>query len=69
MQRFARLVTFAGTALAVAALAKNHAFVHNYDFDTSKRFAWTIAYTVLLFLCAYATGLPDVVRGRRRALI
>jgi lipopolysaccharide/colanic/teichoic acid biosynthesis glycosyltransferase len=67
MQRFARLATFLGSALAVAALAKYHAVGNGYDYTTSSRFAWTIAYTMLLWLAAYGAGVPDV-RGRRRAV-
>jgi exopolysaccharide biosynthesis polyprenyl glycosylphosphotransferase len=58
-----------GTAATVLGLGKIHAaFVGGYDFTASRRFAWSLAYVAILILAAYAAGLPDAVRGSRRAL-
>ncbi len=62
---FARLTSFLGAAVVVAALAKYHALEHGYDWTTSSRFAWSVGYAGLLCLASYGIGLPDVVRGRR----
>ena len=36
-----------------------------YDFTSSFRFGWAVAYLVLLVVSAYAVGLPDLPRTRR----
>ena len=65
MRRGARALVYLGTAVAVLGLGKLHAaYIGDYDFTGSSRFAWSIAYIVLLCLAAYGTGLPDVVRQR-----
>lgn len=56
---------YLGTAAAVLGLGKLHAaYIGDYDFTGSSRFAWAITYIVLLCLAAYGTGLPDLVRQR-----
>jgi lipopolysaccharide/colanic/teichoic acid biosynthesis glycosyltransferase len=70
MRRAARPVLYAGAAVIVLALAKVHAaWIGHYDFTGSFRFAWTLAYLVLLGLAAYGAGLPDLVRAGRSAAV
>ena len=65
MRRGARALVYAGTAGAVLALGKLHAaYIGNYDFTGSTRFAWSLLYIALLCVSAYATGLPEVVQQR-----
>ena len=65
MRRGARALLYLGTAAAVLGLGKLHAaYIGDYDFTGSSRFAWSLAYIVLLCLAAYGTGLPEVVRQR-----
>ncbi len=69
MHRVARVVLYVGTAGTVLGFAKIHAaLVGGYDFTASSRFAWSLAYALALIVAAYGAGLPDVVRGSRRAL-
>src|SRR4051794_17206013 len=65
MRRLARALLYAGSAVAVLGLGKIHAVRHTYDFTGSSRFAWAIAYIVVLCIAAYGVGLPDLVRGGR----
>jgi exopolysaccharide biosynthesis polyprenyl glycosylphosphotransferase len=58
---------FAGTFGCVAALSKLHAVTHAYSWSGSSRFAWSIAYVLLLLLAAYGFGLPEQPRTRRGA--
>ena len=69
MHRGARLALLAGTAIVVFGLSKAHAAAHGYDWSSSARFAWSIAYVVLLSLTAYGFGLPDATRGRRGTVL
>ena len=69
MRRAARFLLVAGTALTVLGLSKAHAVQHVYDYSGSPRFAWSIAYIVLLVVAAYGAGLPDITRTRRSALL
>ncbi|MGH9279535.1 MAG: hypothetical protein ACRD12_15715, partial [Acidimicrobiales bacterium] len=69
MRRFARILLVAGTAAAVLGLGKAHAVNHGYDYTSSFRFAWSLAYIGLLLLAAYAVGLPDTTRTRRQAVV
>src|SRR5687767_12604027 len=65
MRRGARALVYLGTAVTVLGLGKLHAaYIGDYDFTGSSRFAWSIAYIVLLCVAAYGTGLPDLVRQR-----
>src|SRR4051794_11277203 len=51
-------------------LGKYHAaYIGHYDFTNSFRFAWSIAYIVMLIVAAYAVGLPDLARGTRSAVL
>ena len=60
---------YAGVAGVVFALGKYHAAnVGDYDFTTSYRFGWAIAYIALLCLAAYGLGLPEVPRRLRSRL-
>ena len=68
VNRLARLALYAGTAVCVAGLSKAHAVVNVYSWSGSSRFAWSLAYVVLLAVTAYAFGLPDQPRTRRAAL-
>ena len=69
MRRLARPLLFAGTAVAVLGLSKAHALTHGYDFTESFRFAWSLAYVLLLVATAYGAGLPDLARTRRSAVV
>ncbi len=71
MRRAARPVLYLGIAGVVLGLSKIHAaYVANppYSFHGSSRFAWALAYIVLLALAAYGLGLPDLPRNPRQAL-
>ena len=70
MRRVARLLSFLGALTAVLGLGKVHAAVvaePAYDFTGSTRFAWALAYIVLLWLAGYGFGLPDLPRTARAA--
>jgi lipopolysaccharide/colanic/teichoic acid biosynthesis glycosyltransferase len=63
---------FLGIAAVVLGLSKIHArFIASppYVFHGSSRFAWALAYIVLLALAAYGLGLPDLPRTARQALV
>ncbi len=65
MRRLARPLLLAGIAAAVVGLSKAHAAAHGYDYTASFRFAWSVAYIVLLCVAAYGAGLPELPRTRR----
>jgi lipopolysaccharide/colanic/teichoic acid biosynthesis glycosyltransferase len=72
MRRAARPLLYLGIVGAVLGLSKIHArFIANppYVFHGSPRFAWAIAYIVLLAVAAYGLGLPDLPRTARQALV
>src|SRR3954454_21731251 len=70
MRRAARLLLYLGAAGVVLGLGKYHAaYIGHYDFTNSFRFAWSIAYIVMLIVAAYAVGLPDLARGARSAVL
>ena len=51
MRRAARLLLYAGAVAVVLGLGKYHASnIGHYDFTNSFRFAWSIAYIVILCL-------------------
>ena len=63
-------MSYGGCAVAVLMLSLVHArFVADnpYSFTGSSRFAWAIAYTLLLWVATYAVGLPDQPRNKRQA--
>ena len=71
MHRVARVGTWFVGAGAVLLLSKVHArYVADppYDFTGSSRFAWAIAYCLILGVAAYAVGLPDQVPVARRGV-
>lgn len=69
MRRLARLLMYAGTAVVVLGLGKVHAqYIGFYSFHGSFRFAWSIAYIVLLCMAEYGVGLPDVPRNAYQAM-
>lgn len=69
MRRAARPLLYGGVLVVVFGLAQVHAaFIGDYSFTGSSRFAWTIAYAGILCVTAYGFGLPDVPRSRRAAL-
>lgn len=67
--RFAARGLFLAVApLLVFALSKVHAAEvasPGYDFTSSARFAWAVTYVVVMWVSAYALGLPGVVSGWR----
>lgn len=70
LSRLAPGALFTGIAAAVVGLSKVHASqLGTYDYTGSSRFAWSIAYIVLLGVTAYGMGLPDVPKERRTAVI
>ena len=70
MRRGARLLMYLGTAVTVLAWGKYHAaHIGHYDFTGSFRFAWSIAYIVLLCVAAYGVGLPDLPLRLREAVV
>jgi len=69
MRRLARPLLFVGIAATVLGLGKAHAVEHGYDLTSSSRFAWTLAYVVLLGLCAYGAGLPELAGTRRSVVV
>jgi lipopolysaccharide/colanic/teichoic acid biosynthesis glycosyltransferase len=69
MRRLGRVLLAAGTAATVLGLSKAHALRHGYDYTTSSRLWWSLAYLLLLLLAAYAAGLPDMTRTRRSAVL
>jgi exopolysaccharide biosynthesis polyprenyl glycosylphosphotransferase len=69
MRRLTRLLLYAGTAGAVVGLSKLHAVWHEYDYTGSFRFAWSLAYVMLLVVAAYGLGLPELARTWRGALV
>lgn len=65
MRRLARLLLYVGIVGTVAGLSKLHAArIGGYDYTSTSRFAWSIAYMGLLALSAYGLGLPDVPKSR-----
>jgi lipopolysaccharide/colanic/teichoic acid biosynthesis glycosyltransferase len=69
MRRLARPLLLAGIAAAVLGLSKAHATAHGYDYTSSFRFAWSLAYIALLAAAAYGAGLPELARSRRSAAL
>jgi lipopolysaccharide/colanic/teichoic acid biosynthesis glycosyltransferase len=70
LSRLAPGALFGGIVLAVVGLSKLHASeVGTYDYSGSPRFAWSMAYIVLLAVAAYGSGLPDAPRTRRSAVL
>ena len=66
MRRLARILVPIGIIGVVLGLSKLHAVRHAYSFSGSSRMGWAIVYMVLLWIAAYALGIPDL--GRRRTL-
>jgi len=69
MRRLSRPLLLGGIAVTVLALSKFHAAAHGYDFTSSFRFAWALAYIVLLGAASYGAGLPELPRSRRSAAL
>ncbi|MGI8983247.1 MAG: exopolysaccharide biosynthesis polyprenyl glycosylphosphotransferase [Acidimicrobiales bacterium] len=69
MRRLARPLLLAGIVAAVLGLSKAHAAAHSYDYTSSFRFAWSLAYVALLWASAYGAGLPELPRNRRSAAL
>lgn len=70
MQRISRIMMYGGVIAIVLALSKIHAkyvAATPYVWHSSSRFEWSIAYILLLCICAYGLGLPDLVRSNRTA--
>lgn len=69
MRRAVRPLLYVGVLGVVFGLAKVHAkYIGHYDLTGSRRFGWTIAYALILCVCAYGFGLPDLPRTKRAAL-
>jgi lipopolysaccharide/colanic/teichoic acid biosynthesis glycosyltransferase len=70
LSRVAPGALYGGIIVAVVGLSKLHAAqLGTYDYTGSSRFAWSLAYVVILALAAYGAGLPDVPRTRRAAVV
>jgi lipopolysaccharide/colanic/teichoic acid biosynthesis glycosyltransferase len=70
-RRVARALVYLGIAATVLGLSKVHAaYIADpaYSFTGSFRFAWAIAYIVLLAITAYGAGLPDLPRSTRQGM-
>ncbi|HAS10935.1 MAG TPA: hypothetical protein DCS55_10540 [Acidimicrobiaceae bacterium] len=60
---------YGGVFVVVLGLSKYHAeFIGDYDFTGSSRFAWALAFVLLLCGAAYGLGLPEVPRTPRSRL-
>lgn len=59
---------FVGTLATVLGLSKAHAVANAYDYSSSPRLVWSLAYVGFLAVAAYGAGLPDLTRGRRPAM-
>jgi len=60
---------YLGVVAVVLGLGKYHAATAgDYDFTTSSRFGWALAYVGILCIAAYGLGLPDVPRTLRSRL-
>lgn len=60
MRRIARLCLYGGVLVIVGVLAWVHArYIGDYPLTDTSRFAWTWVYLAVLWLSAYAVGLPD----------
>lgn len=69
MRRAARPLLYAGVLVIVFGLAQIHAsWIGHYSFTGTSRFAWTIAYALILCVLAYGFGLPDAPESRGAAL-
>ena len=66
MRRLARILVPLGIIGVVLGLSKLHALRHAYSFTGSSRLGWALVYMGLLWMAAYALGIPDL--GRRRTL-
>ncbi len=53
----------------VLGLGKAHAVQNGYDLTESFRFTWAFAYIVLLAVCAYGVGLPELGGTRRGVML
>ena len=69
MGRLGRVTLVAGIVAIVLGLGKVHAAAHGYDYTTSSRFSWSLAYVALLVAAAYGAGLPDLPGSRRSAAL
>ena len=69
MRRLARPLMVVGTVLVVVGLSMAHASAHGYDYTSSPRFGWSLAYIGLFVLASYGAGLPDLPHARRAALL
>jgi lipopolysaccharide/colanic/teichoic acid biosynthesis glycosyltransferase len=70
LSRLAPAALYGGIVAAVVGLSKLHASqVGAYDYSGSSRFAWSFFYIGVLAVAAYGTGLPDVPRSRRTAVL
>jgi lipopolysaccharide/colanic/teichoic acid biosynthesis glycosyltransferase len=62
---------YVGIVVVVLGLSKVHArYIADppYSFTGSSRFAWALAFIVLLGIAAYGVGLPDLPRSTRQGL-
>jgi lipopolysaccharide/colanic/teichoic acid biosynthesis glycosyltransferase len=69
VRRLARLLLYGETGALVLGLAYIHAvYIGRYSATGSTRFAWALAYIVVLSVAAYAVGLPDLPPNAYNAL-
>ena len=69
MSRPGRLALYLLTAVTVVGLSKAHAVTSGYVWSGSSRFAWSLFFIGMLCLGAYAFGLPEQARTRKRAVL
>jgi lipopolysaccharide/colanic/teichoic acid biosynthesis glycosyltransferase len=70
-RRVARASVYVGIVVVVLGLSKVHArYIADppYSFTGSSRFAWALAFIILLGVTAYGVGLPDLPRSTRQGL-
>ncbi|MBK5222389.1 MAG: sugar transferase [Acidimicrobiia bacterium] len=70
MAHLTRLLHVLAIPAVVLGLSKVHASVvavDSYDFTSSSRLTWAAAFIVLIWVAAYAVGLPALVRTIRAA--
>src|SRR5688500_14138503 len=58
-----RVLLVFGIVAIVFGAGKTHATTNGYDFTGSARFAWSIAFILLVAVTSYGVGLPDLPRS------
>jgi len=67
-RRLASFLLYGGIAAVVVGLSKVHATAHGYDYSQSARLGWSVLFIGVLWVSAYAVGLPHL-DSRRSAFL